>query len=51
MGMEEQLMLTIPVLCDDLWHPADVIERGLSLFDQVRYQFDFIRESGSGRFR
>lgn len=36
-------MLTIPVLCDDVWHPADVLERGLALLDQDKYQFDFIK--------
>lgn len=33
----------ILVLCDDLWHPAEVIERGLALLETDRYTFDVVK--------
>lgn len=38
--MEKKRVL---VLCDDLWHPAEIIERGLALLPQERYRFDVVR--------
>lgn len=38
-------MIPVLVLCDDVWHPAEVIERGLSLPGQSRYSFDFVRDA------
>ena len=34
---------TILVLCDDLWHPAEVIERGLAALPDHRYEFDIVK--------
>lgn len=31
------------VLCDDLWHPAEVIEKGLVPLVGDRYQLDFVK--------
>lgn len=38
-------MTCIPVLvlCDDLWHPAEVIERGLASLSQERYTFHVVK--------
>lgn len=36
-------MKRILVLCDDVWHPAEVIERGLNGIPQNRYAFDYVR--------
>lgn len=35
-------MKRVLVLCDDLWHPAEVIEKGFALMEGDAYQFDFI---------
>jgi len=32
------------VLCDDYWHPAEVIQRGFGSFKQDEYSFDFITD-------
>lgn len=39
-GMEKTRIL---VLCDDLWHPAEVIERGLAALETERYAFDIVK--------
>lgn len=38
-------MARIPVLvlCDDLWHPAEVIERGLAALPQEKYAFSVVK--------
>lgn len=36
-------MQKILVLCDDVWHPAEVIERGMSPLAGEKYQFDFVK--------
>lgn len=33
----------ILVLCDDVWHPAEVIERGLAALPQSRYDFEVVK--------
>ena len=33
----------ILVLCDDLWHPAEIIERGLAAFPDERFSFDIVK--------
>jgi type 1 glutamine amidotransferase len=33
------------VLCDDFWHPAEVIERGLGSVKTESYAFDFVRDA------
>lgn len=33
----------ILVLCDDMWHPAEVVERGLASLPQQKYQFDVVK--------
>lgn len=33
----------ILVLCDDLWHPAEVIEKGLAAIAQDKYRFDVVK--------
>ena len=30
----------ILVVCDDLWHPAEIIERGLNALPQDKYDFE-----------
>lgn len=34
--------MKVLVVCDDLWHPAEVIKRGLAYLDADRYQLDFV---------
>ena len=36
-------MQKILVLCDDVWHPAEVIERGMNPLAGAEYQFDFVK--------
>lgn len=36
-------MKRILVLCDDVWHPAEVIERGIASMDTKEYEFDFVK--------
>lgn len=33
----------ILVICDDVWHPAEVIERGLAALPQNRYSFELVK--------
>lgn len=35
--------MKVLVICDDLWHPAEVVEKGIACMDQEKYQFDFVR--------
>lgn len=35
-------MTQVLVLCDDLWHPAEVIRRGLSDLQDREFHFDFV---------
>ena len=37
--MKEKIL----VLCDDLWHPAEVIEKGLAARQDERFEFDIIK--------
>ncbi len=30
-------------VCDDIWHPADVIERGLKSMDCEELEFDLVK--------
>lgn len=34
--------MKILVICDDLWHPAEVIQKGMSLIASDKYEFDFV---------
>lgn len=36
-------MQKILVICDDVWHPAEVIERGMRPLAGDSYQFDFVK--------
>lgn len=36
-------MKKILVICDDVWHPAEVIERGFALLEGRGYSFDFVK--------
>ena len=36
-------MEKILVLCDDVWHPAEVIENGLVSLAEDKYQFDIVK--------
>lgn len=36
-------MQRILVLCDDIWHPAEVVEKGLLPLAGDRYQFEFVK--------
>ena len=38
-------MKKIMVLCDDYWHPGEVVERGMRSIRQERYSFDFVRDA------
>lgn len=35
-------MKNILVLCDDLWHPAEVIQKGIAPLEGDAYHFDFV---------
>lgn len=35
-------MTKILVLCDDIWHPAEVIEKGFALLLDVPWEFEFV---------
>ncbi len=35
--------LPMLVLCDDLWHPAEIIERGLAALPQDTYDFEIVK--------
>ena len=35
-------MISVLVLCDDYWHPAETIQRGLQGFGQDEFQLDFV---------
>lgn len=37
------MMYNILVLCDDLWHPAEVIERGIRLIESEEFCFDIVK--------
>ncbi|MBQ2667734.1 MAG: ThuA domain-containing protein [Clostridia bacterium] len=36
-------MEKVLVLCDDLWHPAEVIEKGLAARNDARFCFDIVK--------
>ena len=36
-------MQKILVICDDVWHPAEVIEKGIMLFAADQYHFEFVK--------
>lgn len=36
-------METLLVLCDDVWHPAEVIERGILSLSDCPYNFEFVK--------
>lgn len=38
-------MLPVLVLCDDIWHPAEVIERGLAGLQDGQFHFDFVKDA------
>lgn len=40
---KENKMQRILVLCDDVWHPAEVIEKGMMSLAQDHYQFEFVK--------
>ena len=42
-GEGDFIMQRILVLCDDLWHPAEVIEEGLKGFETENYCFDVVK--------
>ncbi|MDO5407881.1 MAG: ThuA domain-containing protein [Eubacteriales bacterium] len=35
-------MTRILVICDDLWHPAEIIQKGICLLNKKNFQFDII---------
>ncbi len=35
--------MKVLVICDDLWHPAEVIEKGLAAWGDPRFQFDIVK--------
>lgn len=35
--------MNILVLCDDLWHPGEVVERGLRPLAKLGYELDFVK--------
>lgn len=42
MGVKMQKIL---VLCDDVWHPAEVIEKGMMPLAADRYHFEFVKDA------
>jgi len=34
--------MKVLVLCDDLWHPGEVILRGMRKIDRSKYDLDFV---------
>lgn len=38
-------MIPVLVLCDDVWHPSEVIERGLRELKETSFKFDFVKDS------
>lgn len=36
-------MEKILVICDDVWHPAEVIEKGIASLGTEKYQFEFVK--------
>ena len=38
-------MQKILVLCDDLWHPAEVIEKGFEELKDTNYIFEFVKDA------
>ncbi|MDR2020168.1 MAG: ThuA domain-containing protein [Treponema sp.] len=38
-------MINVLVLCDDYWHPAEVIKRGLRNFKSSPFAFDFVMDA------
>lgn len=38
-------MKRILVITDDLWHPAEIIEKGFSLLNEPSYRFEFIKDA------
>lgn len=43
-GFREGTM-KILILCDDKWHPAEVVERGLAFLVEEGHALDFIRDA------
>lgn len=37
--------MKILIACDDYWHPAEVIERGLKFLEEYGYELDFVRDA------
>ena len=37
--------MKILITCDDYWHPAEVIERGLAFLKDYGYELDFVRDA------
>jgi hypothetical protein len=35
-------MLNVLVLCDDLWHPAEVVKMGIGPMQGEEFRFDFV---------
>ena len=35
--------MRVLLICDDTWHPADVIERGLQVWDREDFYFDLVK--------
>lgn len=38
-------MINILVLCDDFWHPAEVVKKGLKPLSGDRYKFEFVMDA------
>ena len=36
-------MINVLVLCDDYWHPAEVIELGIRPLEDLEFHFDFVK--------
>jgi len=37
--------MKVLVLCDDIWHPAEVVSRGFSLISGLGYEFDIVMDA------
>lgn len=36
--------MKVLVICDDMWHPGEVVERGLQSLSGEGYTFDVVKE-------
>ena len=37
--------MKILVLCDDKWHPAEVVEKGMAFLTEEGFELDFVKDA------